>query len=431
MGAARGVARVRREALAECMTCPLCRGLLREATAIAECLHTFCRECIMEKINDEDADCCPVCSIDLGCDPEEKLRPDHNLQDIRNKVFPLMKRKIDPPKAQTVALPAKIKQRSLSSLVVDTPRAEIKAGLTGKRTKATRRAAASRGTSPTNNGTMILPIKSESRDQKIEKSSAPQSTKVASAANKKQRNTEEASSKPSEEKKKGKASDKELLRKPLKRLVDTARKTKSPRSSPKSHAVKEEKIKNNKDCGLPIREEETENEVVIPGTRVRAHSNKLRLEGENNGRSSESASLKDKTTTEDDLKEGMLGSARTSALHDAITTPVWFSLVASPNQKEDPQLPQLPKCYLRIKDRGLQISLVQRYIVNKLDLASEDEVEITCHGETICPSRTLHGLVDLWLRRESAEPVQASLGAPAKEFVMVLGYRRRRRAPAP
>jgi hypothetical protein len=40
MGAARRLARVRREALAACMTCPLCRGLLREATAVALCLHT-------------------------------------------------------------------------------------------------------------------------------------------------------------------------------------------------------------------------------------------------------------------------------------------------------------------------------------------------------------------------------------------------------
>lgn len=40
MGTARGLARVRREALAACMTCPLCRGLLREATAITLCLHT-------------------------------------------------------------------------------------------------------------------------------------------------------------------------------------------------------------------------------------------------------------------------------------------------------------------------------------------------------------------------------------------------------
>jgi len=28
----------------------------------------------MEKTNDEEVDGCPVCDIDLGCDPEEKLR---------------------------------------------------------------------------------------------------------------------------------------------------------------------------------------------------------------------------------------------------------------------------------------------------------------------------------------------------------------------
>uniref|UniRef100_J3LSP7 RING-type domain-containing protein n=1 Tax=Oryza brachyantha TaxID=4533 RepID=J3LSP7_ORYBR len=122
MGAARGgVRRVRRGALAACMTCPLCRGLLREATAITECLHTFCKECIMEKIDDEEVDCCPVCNINLGCDPEEKLRPDHNVQDIRNRVFPLKVRKVDTHKASTLTLPLKRKQRSLSSLVVDTP----------------------------------------------------------------------------------------------------------------------------------------------------------------------------------------------------------------------------------------------------------------------------------------------------------------------
>ncbi|KAL6636923.1 hypothetical protein ACP70R_024495 [Stipagrostis hirtigluma subsp. patula] len=431
MGAARGLARVRREALAACMTCPLCRGLLREATAIAECLHTFCRECIMEKINEEDVDCCPVCNIDLGGDPEEKLRPDHNLQDIRNKVFPLEKTKVDSPKAPTVTLPAKRKQRSLSSLVVDTPRAAIRTGLTGKRTKTTRRAAASRATSPSNNVAMKLPTKSESRDQKTEKISAPQSTKVGTAANKKQRNTDvEASSKPSsEDRKSGKAADKKELQKPLNRLIDTASKKKSPRSNPKSQAVKEEKNRN-KDDELPIRKQETEKEVGISGTRARAHSNKLRHKEENNGSSSESASLKDKTTTVDNSKQEFLGSASNGALHDAITTPVWFSLIASSNQKEDPQLPQLPKSYLRIKDGSLQVSSVQRYIVNKLDLASEDEVEITCHGEVICPSATLHGLADLWLRREPADHIQASLGTPAKEFVMVLGYRRRR-APAP
>nr|CAB3466413.1 unnamed protein product [Digitaria exilis] len=155
------VVMVKRELLARCMTCPLCRRLLRDATTISECLHTcesfllslacsaapadpgglersvrrvlwelpateirfgsllvlgaapdlvvrgpgtwvgavgvdsfpairkrcaafwasmrdcdsrLCRKCINKKINDEDLDHCPVCKIDLGCTPAEKLR---------------------------------------------------------------------------------------------------------------------------------------------------------------------------------------------------------------------------------------------------------------------------------------------------------------------------------------------------------------------
>ncbi|PUZ37095.1 hypothetical protein GQ55_9G090200 [Panicum hallii var. hallii] len=450
MGVARGVARVRRDALAARMKCPLCQGLLREATAITQCLHTFCRVCIMEKINDEDVDCCPVCNIDLGCDPEEKLRPDHNLQDIRNKLFPIKKRKVDSLKAPTT-LPPKRKQRSLSSLAVDTPSVAMRTGLTGKRTKGTRRAAVFHATSPGNNGTMKSSTKSEGRDQKIEKSSAPQSTKVATpakktesrdqkktektspqqptkaatAVNKRQKNTDvEVSSKPSSKRKNGMTAEKEELQKPSNNLVYAASKTKAPRSTPKIHPVTEEKIKK-KEGELPIGNKETENEVVIPGTRVGEHLNELTLEEENNGSSSEPATATVKAATEDISNQGLSGPA--SILRDPITTPVWFSLVSSPNQKGGPQLPELSKIYLRIKDGSLQISSVQRYIATKLDIADENEVEITFHGEPICPSSTMQGLVELWLRRVPEKPVQAPLGAPATGFVMALGYRRRHR----
>lgn len=39
-GTTRGVVMVKRDLLARCMTCPLCRRLLRDATTISECLHT-------------------------------------------------------------------------------------------------------------------------------------------------------------------------------------------------------------------------------------------------------------------------------------------------------------------------------------------------------------------------------------------------------
>jgi hypothetical protein len=45
-------------------------------TSIVLCslYYAVCRKCIYKKLNDEDLDHCPVCKIDLGCTPVEKLR---------------------------------------------------------------------------------------------------------------------------------------------------------------------------------------------------------------------------------------------------------------------------------------------------------------------------------------------------------------------
>ena len=45
-------------------------------TSISLCslYYAVCRKCIYKKLNDEDLDHCPVCKIDLGCTPAEKLR---------------------------------------------------------------------------------------------------------------------------------------------------------------------------------------------------------------------------------------------------------------------------------------------------------------------------------------------------------------------
>lgn len=36
--------------------------------------ETVCRKCIYKKLSVEEIESCPVCNIDLGCVPEEKLR---------------------------------------------------------------------------------------------------------------------------------------------------------------------------------------------------------------------------------------------------------------------------------------------------------------------------------------------------------------------
>jgi len=88
------------------------------------------------------------------------IRSDHNKKDLREKVFPSKKSqgetskveppavetpKVEPPVVETPAvetpevLPARRKERSLSSLVVSTPRVSTKTPLTGRRSKVSTR----------------------------------------------------------------------------------------------------------------------------------------------------------------------------------------------------------------------------------------------------------------------------------------------------
>lgn len=65
------------------------------------------------------------------------FRPDHNLQDLRAKIFPLQRKKVKAP--EIVSLPGRRKEISISSLVVSTPKVSEKAGTTGRRSKAAAR----------------------------------------------------------------------------------------------------------------------------------------------------------------------------------------------------------------------------------------------------------------------------------------------------
>ncbi|KAE9619148.1 putative transcription factor C2H2 family [Lupinus albus] len=70
------------------LTCLLCNEFFKKATTVKECMHTFCKECIEKKIIDDNIKHCPVCNVDLGCSPLEKLREDRKLQHLREKIFP-------------------------------------------------------------------------------------------------------------------------------------------------------------------------------------------------------------------------------------------------------------------------------------------------------------------------------------------------------
>ncbi|ODN05881.1 Polycomb complex protein BMI-1 [Orchesella cincta] len=74
------------------LTCKLCLGYLVDATTIIECLHSFCKSCIvkyLEKSADLEEKYCPVCDVQLhSTKPFTSIRPDLMLQEIVYKLVP-------------------------------------------------------------------------------------------------------------------------------------------------------------------------------------------------------------------------------------------------------------------------------------------------------------------------------------------------------
>ncbi|KAK3094312.1 hypothetical protein FSP39_000200, partial [Pinctada imbricata] len=69
------------------IVCSLCAGYFIEATTITECLHTFCKSCIVKYL--QSSKNCPQCGVKVHeTQPLLHLRPDRTLQDIVYKLVP-------------------------------------------------------------------------------------------------------------------------------------------------------------------------------------------------------------------------------------------------------------------------------------------------------------------------------------------------------
>ncbi|XP_022785918.1 polycomb complex protein BMI-1-B-like isoform X1 [Stylophora pistillata] len=67
--------------------CMLCGGYLVDATTIVECLHSFCRSCIVKYL--QASYHCPVCAVEVHkTKPLLYIRPDRTLQEIVFKLVP-------------------------------------------------------------------------------------------------------------------------------------------------------------------------------------------------------------------------------------------------------------------------------------------------------------------------------------------------------
>ncbi|XP_028786636.1 uncharacterized protein LOC114742579 isoform X2 [Neltuma alba] len=75
---------------------------------------------------------------------------------------------------------------------------------------------------------------------------------------------------------------------------------------------------------------------------------------------------------------------------------LWFTLHSSTNQGE--ALPQVPKAYIRVKNENMTIFMVKKYLVTKLGLFNENEVEILCMGQRLLNVQSLKVVRDaIWI----------------------------------
>jgi len=71
----------------EIITCRLCEGYFIDATTITECLHTFCKSCIVTHLEDETS--CPTCETQIHQSyPLNYIAHDRTMQDIVYKLVP-------------------------------------------------------------------------------------------------------------------------------------------------------------------------------------------------------------------------------------------------------------------------------------------------------------------------------------------------------
>ncbi|KAJ6321656.1 hypothetical protein OIU77_011682 [Salix suchowensis] len=355
------VVKVQKERVAACMTCPLCDKLFRDATTISECLHTFCRKCIYMKITDEELDNCPVCDIELGCSPLEKLRADHSLQDLRAKIFPSKRKKVREPatvSSVTEAVPSvseavlavpeavpvqesehsvpligRRKERSLSSLVVSTPKISVKSVLTGKRSKSVAR----KRESPIPVGKQVKKV-----DDYYESLSSPETLSKIAQTKRQKLDTQEEEAQ--------------------------ALKTSIKDHGDKSKVIGEESNSTSSPSGL------------VKPRRLQAMRQKRAAPAPFEGFNIPAQAAVD-----------------ANSKCDRIFSQIWFSLVASDEQEGVAPLPQISSCYLRVKDGSLPVSHIKKYLVQKLGHVSEAEVEILLLGQPVDSTLKLHNLVDWWL----------------------------------
>uniref|UniRef100_A0A6G1SNH2 Polycomb group RING finger protein 3 n=1 Tax=Aceria tosichella TaxID=561515 RepID=A0A6G1SNH2_9ACAR len=74
--------------LNEFISCPVCHGYLIDATTVNECLHTFCKSCIVKHIQNDNNECPKCQTVIHERRPLDYILYDRSKQDIVYKLVP-------------------------------------------------------------------------------------------------------------------------------------------------------------------------------------------------------------------------------------------------------------------------------------------------------------------------------------------------------
>lgn len=106
------------------IVCSLCAGYFIDATTIMECLHTFCRSCIVKYL--QSSKFCPQCNIKIHeTQPVMHLKPDRVMQDIVFKLVPGLFESEEKRKQEFYKSRGLVKEKKLDDTTRVTPLASV------------------------------------------------------------------------------------------------------------------------------------------------------------------------------------------------------------------------------------------------------------------------------------------------------------------
>ncbi|XP_022687402.1 polycomb group RING finger protein 3-like isoform X2 [Varroa jacobsoni] len=84
--------RIALRSLTAYLSCRICRGYLIEATTVTECLHTFCKSCLVKHL--EERNTCPQCETLIHqSHPLNYIAYDRTMQDVVYRLVPELQKK--------------------------------------------------------------------------------------------------------------------------------------------------------------------------------------------------------------------------------------------------------------------------------------------------------------------------------------------------